>query len=695
MSETTRRKVKATTRKQPWQEKERMLVVCFLLAAVVLIAFWQVARCDFINLDDPSYVTKNGHIQHGVTMEGMRWAFRIGYDRDWHYLTWMYWHPLTWMSHMLDVQLFGMNPRWHHLTNLLLHIANTLALFLVLYRMTKARWQSAFVAALFALHPLHVESVAWVAERKDVLSTFFWILSMGAYARYVERRRLQEYLTLLVCFALGLMAKPMLVTLPFALLLLDYWPLRRFEAKRPDRATSVEVNKRAEAEKRRGKSGRRQKASAPEETEGPADYRYQLRLIGPLLREKIPLFAMAALSSVITYMVQQKGGAVESLEGLPLRARLANAFVSYCVYMGKMLWPDNLAILYPHPGSWPLWQTVPAVLLFAAITAAVIRAALKFPYLLSGWLWYVGTLVPVIGIVQSGMQARADRFTYIPLIGLFIIAAWGIPDLLKKWRYRNQALIASSAVVLSCFFVATWVQVGYWQNSITLYNHSLAVTPPSGLILNNRGTAYSNLGDYARAIRDFDSALKISPGYPDAYYNRGVAYNALGDYTRAIGDFDRTIKIDPEYTDAYINRGVAYGTLGDYTRAISDFDRALRINPEYAKTYYNRGTAYGMAGDYTRAISDFDRAVSIDPEYADVYDSRGAAYGTLGDYTRAISDFDRALRINPEYAIAYYNRAMAYNIVGNHARAFADLEQAARFGNEAARALLKSQGKNR
>ncbi len=683
MRDTTRREARGTTGRRPLPENRQMLMICFFLAAASACAFWQVTRCAFINFDDPSYVTQNSHIRNGLTWEGMRWAFTVGYAYNW--------HPLTWMSHMLDVQLFGLKPQWHHLTNLLCHIATTVMLFLVLHRMTKALWKSAFVAVLFALHPLHVESVAWVSERKDVLSAFFWVLTMGAYIRYLERRRLQRYLAVLLCFALGLMAKPMLVTLPFALLLLDYWPLRRFEQKRPVREIRT---KPAAADTGPGKPGKEHSVSPGRDAAGPAGYHYGPGLVGPLLLEKLPLFAMAALSSVVTYMAQQKGGAVESIEVLPLSSRLANAFVSYCAYIGKTLVPDGLGVVYPHPGSWPLWQVLGAVLLFAAMTLAVIRAARKFPYLLSGWLWYAGTLVPVIGIVQIGMQARADRYTYIPLIGLFIMAAWGIPDLLARWRYRRQALFALSALSLSCLFVATWVQVGYWQNNITLYDHTLAVTGPNPLILNSRGSAYSDLGERTRAIRDFDRAIEISPGYADPYYNRGVVYSALGDYARAIGDFDRAITINPDYADAYNNRGVAYGTLGDSARAIGDFDKALRSNPAYAKAYYNRAMAYGMLGDYTKAIGDFASALTIDPDYAEVYNSRGAAYGTLGDYTRAVRDFDRAIEISPEYAIAYYNRAMAYHRLGNQARAFADLKKAARLGNQAAREVLESQGKH-
>ncbi len=314
------------------------------------------------------------------------------------------------------------------------------------------------------------------------------------------------------------------------------------------------------------------------------------RRVIPLLREKVPLFAIALVSCIITYIAQQKGGAVESLDVLSLSARLANSFISYAVYIGKMFWPNGLAILYPHPGSWPVYDVVPAVLLFAAITAAVVWAGRKWPYLPSGWFWYCGTLVPVIGIVQAGLQARADRFTYIPLVGLFIIAAWGAPDALKAWRWRKQALAAASAGVLACFFAATWVQVGYWKDDITVYNHALAVTAPSGLILNNRGSAYSKRGDYQSALKDFDRAAQISPAYADPLYNRGVVHNALGDYPRAMADFSEAIRINPQYEDAYNNRGIIRGAMGDYKGAIEDLAAAVSLNPQFAKAYYNRGS---------------------------------------------------------------------------------------------------------
>ena len=340
-------------------KNKQIPAIYLLLACATLAAFWQVIHCDFISFDDPPYVTENIHIRDGVTAEAIRWAFTTGHEANW--------HPLTWMSHMLDIQLFGLKPQWHHLTNLLFHIANTLLLFFVLHRMTKAPWKSAFVAALFALHPLHVESVAWVAERKDVLSTFFWMLTMAAYIHYVEHRRLKNYLAVLIFFALGLMAKPMLVTLPFVLLLLDYWPLQRLQgagSENKKENTSLEAEPRFE-NKRKGKSSKKHTVQAIVKEAKSADRRYQWALVRPLLVEKLPLFALAALSSIVTFIAQQQGGAVKSMATFPLGVRVANAFVSYILYIEKMVWPTNLAVFYPHPGLSPFWQVLGAVLSLA------------------------------------------------------------------------------------------------------------------------------------------------------------------------------------------------------------------------------------------------------------------------------------------------------------------------------------------
>jgi Flp pilus assembly protein TadD len=367
---------------------------------------------------------------------------------------------------------------------------------------------------------------------------------------------------------------------------------------------------------------------------------------------------LTALSCIVTYVVQQKGGAVASIEAFPLSDRLANAFVSFVVYIRKMMWPSDLAIFYPHAGLLPSWQVIGAVLLLLSLTIAVIRAAREIPYLAVGWLWYVGTLIPVIGIVQVGAQARADRYTYVPLIGLFMIAAWGIPELLKKWRYRKEVLFASSAIILLCCFTVTWAQVGYWRNSVTLFDHALKVTDRNTRAYINLAAAYNDLGNYRKTIEACDEAIRLDARFEKAYYDRGLAYSRLGNYRQAIDDYDRAIELNPKYTKAYNNRGIANDILGNHKQAIDDLDRAIGLNPKYAEAYYNRGIAYGR----------------------------------LGTYKQALGDFDRAIGLNPKYAEAYYNRAASYYSLGNQRQAFEDMKTAARFGDEDAKNFLRSQG---
>jgi protein O-mannosyl-transferase len=559
--------------------KNKTWLILLFLTAATLLAFWQVNDSDFIfQYDDGEYVTKNRHVQQGISIEGIQWAFTTGHAN--------FWHPLTWISHMLDVQLFGLNPQGHHLTNLLFHIANTLLLFLVLNRMTKALWQSAFVAALFAIHPLHVESVAWVAERKDVLSTLFWLLTMGAYLYYVERPGLKRYLAVIVFFALGLMAKPMLVTLPFVLLLLDFWPLKRVGLKQSMPEILPAVHEPL-ADKERGKSGRKHAVRTVSGAEQRTGWKYHWSVICPLLREKIPLFVLALISSIVAYITQQQGGSVGSLESFPMSVRVSNAFISYIFYIDKMIWPTDLAALYPYPypWTWPLWAVMGAALPVIAATFTVILKAKRFPWLTVGWLWYVSTLVPVIGLVQVGSHTRADRYTYVPLIGLFIVLAWGIPEIMKGWHYRKEALAAASALTLISLMAVTWMQVGYWRNSLSLFDHTLSVTEDNWIMLNNRGLVYGTAGNYERAIEDYDKAIKINPVYAKSYYNRALSYGNLGDHKRALADFDRSIKNDPKFVAAYYNRGMAYGQLGRYEQGYEDLKAAARMGSEDAKNF--------------------------------------------------------------------------------------------------------------
>ena len=521
---------------------------CLALIAANLIVYASVWHHDFVNYDDDQYVSTNTVVLRGLTWHSASWAFTTGYAVNW--------HPLTWLSHMLDVQLYGLDPGPHHLTNLLFHIANTLLLFGLLRRMTGALGGSAFVAGLFAVHPLHVESVAWVAERKDVLSTLFWMLTLWAYVEYVRRPGLRRYWAVLLFFALGLMAKPMLVTLPFVLLLLDFWPLGRM-------------------------------GLGPNPADGWALSRDGWATTVRLVWEKLPLLALTVMSSIVTLVVHRRGGAVISLGATPLNLRVANALVSYVAYIGQMLWPARLAVLYPYAQSLPGWWTAGAFLGLMAISVAVIRAGPRRPYLLVGWLWYLGTLVPVIGLIQVGDQARADRYTYIPLIGLFIVVAWGVPDLMVRWPFRRIALPAAAGLVSLACVIAARGQLRYWQDSTTLWTHALAVTTGNTIVHNNLGVVLADQGKLEEAIAHYSEALRIKADSADAHNNLGVALADQGKLEEAIAHYSEALRIQPDYADAHNNLGVALADQGKLDEAIAHFSEALRIKPDYIKARDN------------------------------------------------------------------------------------------------------------
>ena len=567
--------------------KYLVLGIYLLLAAIGFLIYAQLLHHQFIVYDDDAYVTENQHVKTGFTRENVIWAFTSGLTANW--------IPLTWLSHMLDCQLFDLKPQWHHFTNLLLHIINTLLLFAVLRQMTSALWQSAFVAAAFALHPLHVESVAWVSERKDVLSALFWILTMAAYLRYVRYTSIKWYLLTLLLFAMGLMAKPMLVTLPFVLLLLDYWPLDRFKVNGTAR----------------------------------------------LIREKIPFLVLSAVSSVITFLVQQSAGAVSKIESIPLLTRLANAFVSYMAYIEKMLWPSRLAVLYPYPvEGLPMQRLVTAVLLLLGISFWVIHIAKNSRYLLVGWLWYLGTLVPVIGLIQVGNQSMADRYTYLPSIGIFIMIAWGISEISVKWRFRKILLCISSVAVLSAFSICTYFQLHYWQNSVTLFEHTIKVTRNNLLAYINLDNAYVELGRYNDAVEACKQAISIKPNYAKAHYNLSVAYIQLGRWQDAIEACEQAISIKPNYAKAYYSLGVAYGRLGRQQDKIEACKRAIKIEPDYADAYNNLGVAYIKLGEPEKAMESFKEAVRIKPDLAEAHYNLGMAYFASGNSDSATREYE-------------------------------------------------------
>jgi Flp pilus assembly protein TadD len=580
------------------------LPLALSIVAAVTIAFAPVARHVFVNFDDPQYVSENPFISDGLTLRGISWAFTTGYAGNW--------HPLTWMSHMVDVQVFGLHAEAHHVMNVVLHTASALLLFLLLYRMTGAMGRSWFVAALFAVHPLHVESVAWVAERKDVLSTLFWMLTIWAYLRYVRRPGVATYSLVVVLFALGLIAKPMLVTLPVTLLLLDVWPLRRLSLAPGTRSEPVR-----------------------------------------LIREKLPLFALAIASSVVTFVVQQQAGAVKELVVLPIGRRVANALVAYVTYIGKGLWPNRLAAIYPYPISIAAWQVVAAVLVLTSITTLAIRARRRHPYVLVGWLWYVVTLLPVIGLIQVGSQPIADRYTYVPLIGLFIIVAWGVPDLLAVWRWQMRAPPAAGVLVIVACTAAARAQVQHWRNSVALWEHAIAVTTANYRAQGNLGHALATQGRLEEAVSHYTEAVRIHPGYAEAHNNLGLALARQGKIDEAFPHYVEALRLVPDYFEAHSNLGAALAGQERYADAVRHFSEAVRIQPDHALARQNLvqahrdfGRAEADRGNVEQALEQFLEAARLDPGSADVQYDLGVMFARKGDIRSATARFQEALKID-------------------------------------------------
>ena len=584
-------------------KRQQVILIYAALALATLIAYEQVRYNSFVEYDDNVYVTENPYVLKGLTGESISWAFTTSYAANW--------HPLTWLSHMLDCQLFGTDAGWHHLTNLLLHVANTLLLFGVIKQMTGAIWRSALVAAAFALHPLHVESVAWIAERKDVLSTLFWMLTMVAYLGYVKRPSSGRYLLTLLAFALGLMAKPMLVTLPFVMLLLDYWPLGRFPNSQDDK---------------------------------PANIRSQWPIIYRLVREKIPFFALSAVSSVITFIVQQKAGAVAEIDRLPLNFRIANVFVSYINYINKMFYPSNLSVFYPYHST----RSSVVFLYFvelAVVTAVIIYMSRRFRYLAVGWFWYLGTLVPVIGLVQVGSQAMADRYTYVPLTGLFIIIVWGIPELVAGWSYQKIWLKVIAGVVPAVLLLCTRAQVKCWKDNVTLFAHSIAVTRNNWVMHNNYGKALAAEGRYQEAIDHLNEALRLRPVYFEARNNLGMVFFMQGRIDEAMECFTEALRIRPDKAEAYHNLGSAYARQGKFELAVQNYNEALRLKPHYPMAYYNLGVAMNMQGRHNEAIKYLDQALKLNPNWPGALDALAIAYAGKGDFRQAVETAEKGITI--------------------------------------------------
>jgi tetratricopeptide (TPR) repeat protein len=625
------------------------ICICLVLALITIAVFWQVCTYDFVNYDDPLYVYENPNIQSGITPKAIKWAFTTGYASNW--------HPLTWLSHMLDWQLFGPKAGGHHLTNLIFHVANTLLLFIVLKQMTYKLWQSAFVAALFALHPLHVESVAWVAERKDVLSTFFWMLTMWAYVRFVSRPKIASYLLVVVFFALGLMSKPMLVTLPFVLLLLDYWPLDRFQlTKRNEEKTLQQLSDRI--------GDRRTSAFN-------------------LIAEKIPLFVISAVSSIVTYVVQQIAGALEGMEVLSLKLRIANALVSYVSYIDKMIYPIRLAVLYPHPcNSLPIWQVIVSLLIIAFISTIVIYTAKRRRYLAVGWLWYLGTMVPVIGLVQVGSQAMADRYTYLPSIGIFIMIAWGAAELFAKWRYRKIGLGLLAGLLLTAILLCTRIQVRYWQNSLTLAGHALKVMKNNCVIHNLYGCAMLEKEQLDQAIVHFKEALRIDPNYFNARTNLGSVFLKQGKLDEAIANLTEAMSLRKDKPEVYYYLGLAYTKQDKYDLAVQNYNKALLIKPDYPDVHFYLGAIYCSQRKIDLAITHWTKAVKLKPDFDNALNNLAWIWATAQN-TKVHNSLDAVRFAKRACELTEYKRpdfldtlAVAYAAAGDFSKAIETAEKA-------------------
>ena len=582
-----------------------VLGVCIFLAAITWVVFGQTLHHEFINYDDSDYVFKNAQVARGLTLEGIGWAFTHFHSSNW--------HPLTWISHMLDCQIYGLNPAGHHLTNVLLQAATAILLFLVLRQMTGTFWRSAFVAAVFAIHPLHVESVAWVAERKDVLSGLFFMLTLGAYVRYARAPWSPlRYGLVVLLFALGLMCKPMLVTVPFVLLLLDYWPLNRF-------ATG------------QGQTGKR--AQIPRH----------------LILEKLPLLGLVLASCVITLFAQKQSMAPIARISLP--SRLSNAVVSSADYLRQMFWPTDLAVLYPWEAARLRTQSIVTSLALLVGISVVVFVLRRRRYFVTGWLWYFIMLGPVIGILQVGNQARADRYTYLPQIGLYLLVTWGAVELCSGLRYRRVLLASFSGVILAALVFAARVQASYWQDSETLWSHALACTTDNIIAEGNLGKACYDKGKKREAMVYFQNSLRIEPRQAPIHSSLGVFFLEMGQIDQSLAHLQQAVEIEPKFGDAHYNLGNTYLQMGQAREALSHYNSALEIDPNDTEALNNAAWVLAtwpdaLTRDGAKAVALAERADSLTRGASPVISATlAAAYAEAGRFAEAVKAGQRALQL--------------------------------------------------
>jgi tetratricopeptide (TPR) repeat protein len=615
-------------------------LIAGLLVLVTIAVYWPATSHDFVNFDDPAYVIANPHVRGGLTWENIGWA-----------LTTMHlgmWNPLTWVSHMLDCQWFGLRPGWHHLTSVLLHAANTGLLFVILRGMSGALWRSAMVAALFALHPLHVESVAWVAERKDVLSTFFVMLTLWAYHRYTQCRSQQPELRVATCifyllsvlfFVGGLMSKPMIVTLPLVLLLLDYWPLRRFEL-----ATVV----------------------------------FRRKLATRLLVEKLPFAALALVTGLITLTAAKGASSLASTAEFPMTDRMANVILSYARYFLQVFWPGNLAVYYPFPTTFSVWLVAGAGLLLVGISVTAFFLAGRWPFVAVGWLWYLVTLLPVIGLIQLAGYSHADRYTYVPLLGVFLGLAWGAYELTRGCRYQVLASSVAGGTAIVLCLALTRQQLGHWKDGKTLFRHALQVTVNNDLAHNNLGYALDEEGQTDEAIRQYQEALRIRPDYSLAHNNLGVARIKKGQIDEAIRQFQETLRLKPDHAEAHNNLGNALLMKGQTDGAIRHFEETLRLEPDDAMAHYNLSIAFDKIGQIDEAIRQYQITIRLKPDYADAHNNLGGDLSKKGRIDEAILQYQEAIHLKPHYAMTRFNLGVLLGKAGQTDEAISQLQEVIR-----------------
>jgi tetratricopeptide (TPR) repeat protein len=625
------------------------LLIGILLVVVTLAIYWPATRFEFTNFDDPAYVTDNAMVQRGLTWPSIKWALTSSHSS--------LWLPLTRLVHLATWQVFGENSGGHHLVNIIIHALNALLAFLVVERMTGATARSALVAALFAWHPLRVESVAWVAELKDVMAVFFGLLTVWCYLRLVRSGKTIDRLLLIASYALGLMCKPMLVTLPFALFLLDIWPLGRlrFPAWFP------------------GKPGQAPAGDSATGVGLPPNLSWRRAIM-----EKMPLIVMAIALCGVTLFTTTK-----AVAPLPLTYRIANAFLSYARYVGKMFYPTDLAVLYPHPGKWPSWQIALAILFCGLVTAGAVSIGRKRPYVFSGWFWFVGILVPVIGLVQAGPQAMADRFTYLPSLGLTMLVVWAVAGLAPHLPFGKPGAAALGGIATVACLVITHIQLGYWKNSIMLFEHTLAVTTNNDIAHYNLGEALSSRNYLKESIPHYEEAIRLNPKSDDAWNNLGVVYARLGQRDKAAEYYRKTMEINPNYVAAHFNYGLIHYFQQRMNEALAQFNETLRLAPDHHQARTWIGRIFAEQGRPDEARQNFLQALELNPRSADAHYELGVLRMNEGETAAAIQHFQKVIQLKPDYVAVYGKLGLALASSHQPAEAIAQYRRALSFEPDA------------